>query len=156
MLRVADKVAPVTQFTNDISTNSKTIPIQIKRKMAMRRRMLSRLRANPDSELNKRLKNLNAEIRNHFATNKRKRVRKGIIPGNCKSLWKAVRIAKDLNSEDLPKSMFKNGHLLDTEDLAEEFANHFEDKISSLMSHVVIDQLVYNGERKLHCNEIID
>ena len=35
--------------------------------------------------------------------------------------------------------MFKNGHLLDSEDLAEEFANHFEDKINSLMSHVVID-----------------
>ena len=37
--------------------------------------------------------------------NKRRRVRKGIIPGNSKSLWKAVNIAKDVNSNEIPTKM---------------------------------------------------
>ena len=38
------------------------------------------------------------EIRNHFVMNKRLKVRKGIIPGNYKSLWKAVKLAKYVNT----------------------------------------------------------
>jgi hypothetical protein len=38
-----------------------------------------------------------------------KKVRKSIIPGNSKSLWTAVHIAKGQNIPSFPKIMFKNG-----------------------------------------------
>ena len=53
--------------------------------------------------------NLNKEIRDHYKSTKRKRVRKEIIPGNSRSLWRAVNIAKDLNQEDLPMQMNEDG-----------------------------------------------
>ena len=53
--------------------------------------------------------NLNKEIRDHYKSTKRKRVRKEIIPGNWRSLWRAVNIAKDLNQEDLPMQMNEDG-----------------------------------------------
>ena len=52
------------------------------------------------------------EIKNHFVMNKRLKVRKGIIPGNSKSLWKAVKLAKDVNTNELPSKMFHNGVLI--------------------------------------------
>ena len=35
-----------------------------------------------------------------------------MIPGNSKSLWDAVKIAKDLNIEPIPTNMYGEGQLL--------------------------------------------
>ena len=40
-------------------------------------------------------------IKIHFVNNKHTDVRRGIMPGNTKSLWTAVHIAKDINSQTL-------------------------------------------------------
>ena len=69
----------------------------------------------------------------YFTSQKRNRVRKDIIPGNSKTLWKAVRNAKDMNTEEIPKIMHLNGQLIDEEDLAEKFAEHFEMKVNNLV-----------------------
>ena len=52
---------------------------------------------------------LNVEIKNHFIEIKRSKVRRGIIPGNPKSLWKAINIAKDINPSEIPRKMMKDG-----------------------------------------------
>ena len=54
------------------------------------------LKKNPSHEIKIRVKELDKAIRNHFRLEKRKKVRKGIVPGNSASLWKAVNLAKDL------------------------------------------------------------
>ena len=43
--------------------------------------------------------------------------------------WDAVRIAKDINIEDLPDQMNQNGVPIANENLAEDFAAMFEKKI---------------------------
>jgi hypothetical protein len=48
-------------------------------------------------------------IKNHFFQEKHNNVRRGILPGNSKLLWTAVRIAKDQNIETLPKTLYSNG-----------------------------------------------
>ena len=68
-------------------------PASIKHKINLRNRLLKKLKILPNPDLNKRVKNLNAEIRTYFHGQKKKKVRKGIIPGNSKSLWDAVKIA---------------------------------------------------------------
>ena len=82
------------------------------------------------TELRKRIKNLNYEIRNYYRQNKGKKVRRNLVLGSSKSLWEAVKIAKDINNEKMPKEMFKDGTLVKTEDLAGCFADVFEDKIN--------------------------
>ena len=83
------------------------------------------MRKDPSEELRKRVKNLNTEIKCHFTMNKRNRVRKGIIPGNSRSIWKAVNIAKDINSNEIPKEMFNEGIRISVDEIAESFAAHF-------------------------------
>ena len=56
-----------------------------------------------------RIKNLSLEIKLHFTNEKKNEVRQGIKPGNNKTLWEAVKIAKDQNSDDLPDQMNLNG-----------------------------------------------
>ena len=73
-----------------MTSKSQEIPVAIKRKIAQRKRLLTKLKINPNIELKKRVKNLSNEIRHHFIMNKRQRVRRGITPGSSKSLWKAV------------------------------------------------------------------
>ena len=44
----------------------------------------------------KKIKDLNKEIRKHFYIKRKENVRRKIIPGNSKSLWDAVKTAKDI------------------------------------------------------------
>ena len=82
---------PIRSFQNNVSAQSQKIPVVMKRKLALRKRLLNCLKRNPNDELKMRLKQLNAEIKNHYKMNKKARVRKGIIPGNTKSLWKVSK-----------------------------------------------------------------
>ena len=116
------------------------IPSIIKRKIRQRNRLLSKLKHSPMDSLKSRVKNLNKEIKDHFIMNKRKRVRKGIIPGNNKSLWKAVNVAKDLNHDQMPLRMCLNGVEISDHELPDCFADYFEAKINDLVSKTRIDQ----------------
>ena len=97
--------------------------------------------------MKQRLKNMNVEIKNHFYERKKQNKRRNIRPGNGKSLWRAVSEAKDLNEEDIPDKMFKNGVRVETEDLEEAFAELFESKINLLSDNARITDTVYNGQR---------
>ena len=52
---------------------------------------------------------MNVEICNHFRSIKRNDVRRRIIPGSSKSLWNAVKIAKDTVIDPLPDPMTLGG-----------------------------------------------
>ena len=87
----------------------------------------------------------------HFVNEKKKKVRKGILPGNTKSLWTAVNIAKDINKQDLPNMMSLDGELIKEKNKPDVFAHFFEKKIKNVNS--VCNDLVYNGKRKVVCDE---
>ena len=111
------------------------------------------MKQSPNDGLKMRVKNLNKEIKDHFVMNKRTRVRKGIIPGNNKSIWKAVNIAKDLNHDHMPPRMYNNRVEVAEDELPDCFADHFEGKIKSLVNNVRIDPNVYNGSCKVEVAE---
>ena len=69
------------------------------------------------------------EIKTHYTNEKRKKVRRNIVPGNSKSLWDAVKCAKNLNTEKLPSQMFKNDIQIEDYKLEDTFADYFEEKI---------------------------
>ena len=111
--------------------------------MRQRNRLLAKLKQTPIDSLKLRVKNLNKEIKDHYIMNKRMRVRKGIIPGNNKSLWKAVNVAKDLNHDLMPLRMYYNGVEIPEQELPDCFAEYFEAKINGLVNNARIDQNVY-------------
>ena len=103
LVEVVDDLCPLEKFVNkkQIKLNS---PKHIKKKLNRRNNLLKKIKNNPHDSLGARteLKTLNKEIKTHFYHNKAASVRRGILPGNSKSLWDAVRISKDLNTTLMP------------------------------------------------------
>ena len=72
-----------------------------------------------------------------------------LIIGGGFNLWKAVRIAKDLNSESIPATLNLNDVPILPGSSAECFAEHFNDKIKTNVNQWKLDPEVYNGKCKL-------
>ena len=76
-------------------------------------------------------------------------MRKGILPGNSKSLWKAVKIAKNVSPTSIPINMKINNTVIPSHNVADSFAIFFEKKVAKIVGETVVNQNVYNGRRKL-------
>ena len=62
MINATDELVPIIGFHNNVSVQSQKIPVVMKRKLALRKRLLNSLKRNPNEELKTRLQQLNAEI----------------------------------------------------------------------------------------------
>jgi len=76
---------------------------------------------------------IDKEIKSFNKSAKTKKVRKGILPGNSKSLWKAVNIAKNINCTQLPDKLYPNGTEIPTSILADTFAEIFDKKYDNIL-----------------------
>ena len=150
IINIVDTVAPIRKFTNNQQEESSKHPEWIKRKLNLRKRLIRKLKLDKTQETKSRIKNLSVEIKAHFTNQKKHMVRQGIIPGNNKTLWEAVKIAKDLNIDDLPDEMKLDGKTIPKEEIAEEFAKMFEQKVKDISSTTKVDDGVYNGNRKIN------
>ena len=149
LLPIIDKLAPMTEFTNNSTVKSQNPTAAIKNKIHLRKRLLKTLEKKPSNPLRDRIKNLNIEIRHHFRSLKTKSIRRKITPGNSKSLWDAVRLAKNVNIQQLPQKMFKDNINIKNEDLPDEFANFFKSKVDNIVNAQIIKNDVFNGTQKL-------
>ena len=147
VLQIIDELIPYRQFENNFVKC--TPPPSIKNIINKRNRLLKKLKLAPTSELNARIKNLNAEIRTFFHGIKKKRVRRGIIPGNSKSLWDAVKIAKDAGFDPLPNEMKFNNVTVTGVNICEQFASFFENKVKTITDEAIIDDEIYNGTSRM-------
>ena len=62
-----------------------------------------------------------------------------------------MKIARDLNVTTLPSKMTKNGEDIDEDELADKFAEFFDTKIKNLSGQATIDPSIYNGKKKINC-----
>ena len=76
------------------------------------------------------------------------RVKQAAVGGGT-NLWKAVKIAKNLNNENIPDNLTLNDIPIAPGTSAECFARHFSEKIKSTSSKCKIGGGVYNGKCKL-------
>ena len=144
---------PIVNFNKNVTVKSeKPTPI-IKNKINLRNRLLKRLKITKDHETKSRVKNFNIEIKTHFAQLKRKKVRLGLIPGNSKSLWTSVKIAKDLNIQSIPSKLFHANVIVDETEVPDAFASFFKNKIVNLVNESRINCNVYNGTCKVAAEE---
>ena len=79
-----------------------------------------------------------------------KQVRHGILPGNSKSLWDAVKIANNKNVSVLPYTLFKDGLELPSNQKPSAFGELFYNKVTSITNETLINPNVYNGHIKLN------
>ena len=84
---------------------------------------------------------------------KRSSLRWSLIPGNSKSLWNAVNLAKDINPTQIPTSMYHNGRNILPNEISETFACFFDDKVKTIVESCKVDNDVYNGRSKVNSND---
>ena len=78
-----------------------------------------------------------------------KQVRRGILPGNSKSLWDAVKIANDENVSGLPDTLFKDGVELPNNIIPTAFGDLFYYKVTNITNETLKSPNVYNGHIKI-------
>ena len=154
LISIVDKLCPLEPFIANTTLKSISIPPFVKNKMNLRKRLLKRLKITRDQTINVRIKQLSMEIRNHFYCVKRKSIRQGLIPGNSKTLWDSVKIAKNVNINNLPELMTLNDLPIPKIDLQDTIANHFKSKIDNIVNESTINANVYNGKKKLNVNNL--
>ena len=127
LIRVVDDHAPLMEFKNNTVM---IVPnFHIKRKLNTRKILLNVFKRNPTLELKARIKNLNFEIRTHYYSEKRKNVRKNLIPGNSKSLWKAVNTARDTGVTSIPCNLTYGNITVGEHERSDYFASFLKRKL---------------------------
>ena len=124
------------------------IPKLVKNKINKRNRLLKIFKRNKSLELKTQISNLNFEIRSHFFLMKKFAVRKGILPGNSKTLWKAVKTAKNVGHTVIPNNMTLAGEPVTGLNIAERFAEFFDWKVNDIVRSTIVYVNVYNGRKK--------
>ena len=77
-------------------------PPAIKNKMIKRNQLLKLRKTNSSELIKRKIVDLYAEMKLFYFSKKKDSVRKGILPGNSRSLWSAVKIAKDTGTNEIP------------------------------------------------------
>ena len=151
LIEIVDLLAPL-EPVKDIQNTKTHPPTYIKTKINRRNRLLKNIKSNNNpNDTRLAIKTLNREIKSYFHKVKAKNIRKGIIPGNSKSLWNAVNKAKDINMSSLPETLFENKVKLDPANHATAFANFFSNKVNTIVNQTHVDPGVYNGLPKINC-----
>ena len=147
LIKVVDDLAPLTEFKDGKITLTQN-PV-VKHKLNLRNRLLKLLKKRPTLDLKKRIKKLNVEIKSHFTFERKNFIRRKIIPGNSKSLWNAVKAAKDIGTSNLPVAMKIAGRSISEHERSDCFAAFFVNKVETITNETIVDQNVYNGVPKL-------
>ena len=146
LISIIDDIVPLCDFSGTII--KEPTPRIVKNKINKRNRLLKLFKKRPNLDLKSRISNLNCEIRAHFFAKRKFKVRKGILPGNSKTLWSAVNIAKNNGHNGIPENMCQNN--VPVVNISESFAEFFDKKVSNIVNQTVISDNVYSGRRKIH------
>jgi hypothetical protein len=127
----------------------------VKKNLNQRNYLLKKRKRSVQTEDEKdEIAKLNRYIKNHYYEERKQHVRKKIIPGNNKSLWDAVKIAKDIEPTPLPTTVNKGGSEYSGKDVLEAFSKFFKSKVSNLEENLATRHEVYNGYKFINSVEM--
>ena len=75
------------------------------------------------------------------------------MPGNSKTLWRAVNIAKDINPPKLPDAFIINNEPIPKNKVPDTFAEFFNNKITLLANEAKVNEFTYNGKAKVKATD---
>ena len=149
LVEIIDTLCPLEDTSSKNFLEPKPPPL-IKNKLNRRNNLLKKMKTHPSDSVRVSIKLLNKEIKQYFYTAKAKLIRRGILPGNSKTLWDAVKKAKDQNLNSIPEEMFHNNNLIAPNLLTEHFGNFFTTKVNSIITNLHSNPRVYNGQKKVN------
>ena len=150
LINSVDELAPLIKIKINGTKKSLFSPTTIiKTKLNKRKRLLKLDRLRNNCANAPSIKLLNKEIRGYFQSIKTNRVKEAAM-GNKANLWKAVKMAKDQNVEQIPKNLTLAGLPIAAADVPNSFAAYFNEKVENTVARAkVINQGLYNGTCKL-------
>ena len=153
LLTVIDVIVPYTKFCNG-EIAQRNVGNKMKKLQNARKNLLKKFKKNPSDVIKLKIKQFDSHIKNHFYHEKCKKIRRGILPGNSKSLWTAVRLAKNQNIESFPKNVYDNGVKISENNVPDTVAEFFDNKVKRLVRDSAIDPNIYNGIQKILSNNV--
>ena len=150
LIEIVDRLSPMCEVINN-KFKMNPPPSNIKQKLNKRNKLIKKLKHNCNNPQATRqtLKQINKDIKVYFHNQKTKSVRRGILPGNSKSLWNAVKTAKDLNSSPLPDILYANNIEIPQHMQVDAFSSFFYEKVQNIITSTTINDQVYNGNPKI-------
>ena len=152
LVDIVDELVPLTEFRNENAPKTKP-PHNVQTIINRRKKLIKQQKRSPTTETHDRIKKLDKDIKAFFYNQKSSFVRSKIFPGNNKSLWDAVKVAKNQSKNLIPKILTLNNITINQDNAANEFARFFHLKIETIKQNVKIDDAVYNGCNKLLVDE---
>ena len=96
------------------------------------------------------IRKLNKEIMLfHFTSKKNKIMNLVLCNGNANNLWRAIKVAKNLNQDTIPLNLTHGGLPIEVNNRANAFATFFKEKITTHVVRARVSPNVYNGSNKI-------
>jgi hypothetical protein len=149
LVGVVDLVAPLSEFRENY-VPKECLPNWVKNKLNYRKRLLKRFRLTKEVSTKEILNQVDKSIKRFYSDQRKRNVRKVIIPGCTKSLWKAVNAAKDCAKNNIPGRMFQDGIEIESGKVSDIFGQFFDDKTKSALNKINVTDTVYNGRNLVH------
>ena len=149
LVNIVDKLIPYKEI-NQI--NIKEDNPQLRRLINQKRSKMRKWKRTKRKEDLLDVKAMNVKIRNMIYNTRRDKIRRGIIPSNTKSLWDAVKMAKEEEISPIPNEMTLGMKNYYGDQIPEAFAQHFTDKVATIRETCKSDDEVYNGTRLMTIN----
>jgi hypothetical protein len=144
LINIVDKLIPETEFKNNITCKIKVPPNMIS-ELNRRKNLLRKFKINKTMILKEQISSLDKEIKSTITRNKGLQCQEINNNRNTKSLWKAVKVARNINVNTIPDKLCINGTQIKDSEKAEAFATFFDEKIKSVLNTVNIKEDHYNG-----------
>ena len=149
IINVVDIVAPMSEFVNDYTTE--TSPQTVLKPLINKKHRLLRLyKTSKQIRLLTSIKEINKVIIDKGKLFKSNSIRRSLVPGNSKSFWNAINVAKDINRNEIPNNMMCDGLQIDSDNLSDAFAQFFDSKVKSINETCRVNDNVYNGSQKVN------
>ena len=100
--------------------------------------------------LSQSIANLSKEIKSYFISSKKSCVQRVAVgAGNGGDIWKAIKIAKNVNMATMPENLTLGGLPIATHEISNAFASYFAHKVTTHAQNSIVKPGVYNGKNKI-------
>ena len=144
---ILDDLCPILKVKSGVDKSlisPKLIKLTQKRKLLYNKFKKSRTTSNKNE-----LKSIEKKIRSTLRDERVRKIRTKINPNDHSSLWKAVKVAKNISIIEMPQTIVYNNQPASTDqEKAHMMMDFFDTKIKNIVKNLKISQNVNNGKRQ--------
>ena len=144
---ILDDLCPILRAKSNIDKS--LISPRLIKLTNKRKSMYKKYKRNKSEMTKKELKGVELKIKTILRDERVKKIRSKIKPNDQSSLWKAVKIAKNISVMDMPQTILYNNRSATTDqEKADIMMECFDSKTKTIVKNTKINNTVNNGKRQ--------